>query len=294
MNGRKVSDIDIHTIEYSIFDPTGNITALVETQIPEDEQPALAAVLMREHPEVEQVGFVRFDENSDLPVHLRMAGGEFCGNATMCAAALYLLRRPDNMSSGDAAGAGAEAGQTVKVDVAGVADPVRVDLKAVGGERASYDACVHMPHMLQKDKIQLTYAEKSAELVCVREQGITHLITDETNSFYELLYEQGKAEQAVRVWCDELRAEGLGLIFLSKNDEREPDYNMIPLVYVPASGTQFWEQACASGAAAVAESAEIGGVVGNSMILRSPGGIMRASRGADGEICLHARVTQVR
>ena len=77
----------ISQIKYSIFDPTGNITALVESQIPAAEQPTVAAAVMERHPSVEQVGFVRFDPASDPPVSLRMAGGEFCGNATMCAAA---------------------------------------------------------------------------------------------------------------------------------------------------------------------------------------------------------------
>lgn len=115
-------------INYCIFDPTGNITALVETAVDEAKQPAVAARIMEMHPEVEQVGFVRFAENAGCgdaeaeragsvdesagcdaeaaragsveastgcgaDVVLRMAGGEFCGNATMCAAALYTIRK---------------------------------------------------------------------------------------------------------------------------------------------------------------------------------------------------------
>ena len=48
---------------------------------------------MRRHPEVEQVGFVRFSDDPGDPVRagLRMAGGEFCGNASCCAAVLWFL-----------------------------------------------------------------------------------------------------------------------------------------------------------------------------------------------------------
>ena len=78
-------------LKYSIFDPSGNITALVETHINNDSQPEVADEIMKAHPEVEQVGFVYFDAIRPVPTYLRMAGGEFCGNATMSAAALYLL-----------------------------------------------------------------------------------------------------------------------------------------------------------------------------------------------------------
>ena len=73
-------------MEVIICNPTGNITALVPTPTEERLQPEIANQIMEQEPTVEQVGFVSFGENG---VSLRMAGGEFCGNATMSAAALY-------------------------------------------------------------------------------------------------------------------------------------------------------------------------------------------------------------
>ena len=88
-------------LTYSILDPTGNITALVESDLEEEYQPAAAAMLMRQHPEVEQVGFIQcneaVDDNDAVSVVLRMAGGEFCGNAAMSAAAFFLYRKEQNM-----------------------------------------------------------------------------------------------------------------------------------------------------------------------------------------------------
>ena len=78
-------------LRYSIFDPTGTITALVETAVEPVRRQEAAAVVMRLHPEVEQVGFVRDAASDGLP-ELNMAGGEFCGNASMCAAALFALQ----------------------------------------------------------------------------------------------------------------------------------------------------------------------------------------------------------
>ena len=74
------------TIRYSLLDPTKNGTVRVETPVPPERQPAVAARLMALEPEAEQVGFVA-DLAGD-PLLLRMAGGEFCGNAAMSAAAL--------------------------------------------------------------------------------------------------------------------------------------------------------------------------------------------------------------
>ena len=84
-------------LRYCILDPTGNITALAESPVAHGDQPAAAEAIMRRHPEVEQVGFVRFgaDAAGGLAGELRMAGGEFCGNASMSAAALFLMRNKE-------------------------------------------------------------------------------------------------------------------------------------------------------------------------------------------------------
>ena len=45
-------------ITYSLFDPSGNTTILVETPVPVEDQPAVASALMKAEPSAEQVGFV--------------------------------------------------------------------------------------------------------------------------------------------------------------------------------------------------------------------------------------------
>ena len=56
----------IEPIHYSIWDPAGNITALVESPVEVSRQLFTASALMQRHPEVEQVGFVCFDD-ADQP-----------------------------------------------------------------------------------------------------------------------------------------------------------------------------------------------------------------------------------
>ena len=267
-------------IKYSILDPTGNITALVETETEISRQPEIAAEIMKQHPEVEQVGFVRYENHQQrsgsdsdnqtisssdcraLDGELRMAGGEFCGNATMSAAALLLMRGADGVSGIRKAGTDHANGgdwQTVRLKVSGASEPVEVKLKPCGakaenaGERlASFQAQVKMPPALGIEQRAFSFAGKKGELPLVRMEGISHIIIGENSPFFGMKDEPEEAEQAVRQWCRELAADGLGLMFL----EAEPadwTFQLTPLVYVPAGssgGTVFWENSCASGSAA--------------------------------------------
>ena len=80
----------IRKINFTILNPGGNITALVkEGNRPLDERKIINAKIMAKFPKVEQVGFVDYS-----PTRLVMAGGEFCGNATRCAAFLSLKGKP--------------------------------------------------------------------------------------------------------------------------------------------------------------------------------------------------------
>lgn len=81
-------------IQYKIYNPSGNITALVMgEEYSQDEKKIINQKIMEENKEVEQVGFLSLKENK-----LSMAGGEFCGNATRCACKYYLENnKKDNL-----------------------------------------------------------------------------------------------------------------------------------------------------------------------------------------------------
>ena len=258
---------------YSILDPTGNSTALVESDVPESVQPSVAGAIMRVHPEVEQVGFVRFGaadgregaDGTKTDIHLRMAGGEFCGNASLCAAVLHQIRAGD---TGSACSLG--------LRVSGATQPVEVQI--LGKENEVWCARVRMPQALEIVRREWDHAGLRAPLSFVRMEGISHLIIEERSSFYSLKEDRSAAESAVRAWCKELGIQGLGLIFLSRK-RRDPagEYDLLPLVYIPGSGTVFWENSCASGSSAAAMSlaAASGGRV--DLIFRQPGGILRVT-----------------
>ena len=291
-------------IKYSIFDPTGNITALVETRVDTAEQPPTADAIMREHPQVEQVGFVYFVPGRPVPAMLRMAGGEFCGNATMSAAALYLLRSGEETDH-------------VRVNVSGASRPVEVKLER--RDDGSFDAGVLMPPPLEiatkKLKSEIPEADGSVMTV-VRMEGISHIVIEESSELYYIKDDREAAEKLVKDWCRELGADCLGLMFLGRATEtpdgkaadvsnefsegkgeggeieigeesaleslkvvsgKEPELTLTPLVYVPGADTIFWENSCASGTSAVGMylADKTGAKV--DVTLREPGGSLRVT-----------------
>lgn len=254
-------------MRYSIWNPTGNITALVESDIDQAQQISVATALMESHPQVEQVGFVQFNKG-DLPVCLQMAGGEFCGNAAMSAAALYLMRT--NRSLQDP--------QSVPIRVSGALTPLEAVLVEI--ETKMYSASLQTPWSASVDYRQFCYQGKKEKLPVVDMGGITQIIIKPDSVFWDMSNNCSDAETAIGQWCSELSAPGLGFMFLNQQDDF---FDMTPLVYVPGAGTVFWENSCASGSMAVCMyyASETG--TGVQLVLKQPGGVMGVKCDGPGE-----------
>ena len=254
----------MNALRVSIFDPTGTITALVEDPVEIAEQSAVAAAVMERFPAVEQVGFVSFPPETPC-AELRMAGGEFCGNASMSAAALWLMRR---------GGASPDAWETVSLRVSGVSREVAVRLKRE--TEKSFLASVRMPPARSVTQQVFPFGALRDPLTIVRMEGIAHAIVTPASGFFSLLGDKAAAEEAARRLCAALGAEALGLMFL---EGEAPRMRLTPLVYVPGSGTMIWENSCASGSAAVgtALGKRNGGRV--RLELEEPGGVLRIESG---------------
>lgn len=251
-------------MKYSIFDPAGNITALVEGDVLPEKRPLIASQIMKSHPEVEQVGFVQF-ANSDkrgFNAELNMAGGEFCGNASMCTAALYAMRHPAKPDCRQI---------DVKLRVSGMAQPVISHLYRKTDQH--FLASIQLPSYLSIQNKYFSFEQYQGNIPVVELEGISHCIISPESGFWTLLSEKDTAEQAIKLWCDQLKSSGLGLIFVQKRScgplllqtvnslsgfglidapQGHLDcYKMIPLVYIPKSQTIFWENSCASGSCSV-------------------------------------------
>lgn len=248
-------------IDYVLLDPTGNMTILVETPVPVASQAFCATQLMAAEPSAEQVGFLSPGKDG-CDLSLRMAGGEFCGNATLSAAALHCAKQA---SEGP-----------VLVSVSGAPAPVAVEITALAAEQ--YAGAVDMPRPLEILPVLLDFGGRQFRLPLVRFDGISHLICTEA-------MEREFAESAIRDWCRRLGADALGLMLLD-----EATLRLDPLVYVPAADTLYWESSCASGSAAA--GAFLAEKAGKSITaaFTEPGGILAVSRVPGAELTLRGQV----
>ena len=234
-------------LQFYKFDPTGNTTILVTTPVSRADQPFIAEKLMaRENLCAEQVGFL---ENPTLPgarARLQMAGGEFCGNASMSMAALLALR------GGMAYGAEEE----IPLEVSGANG--LVPCRILRNSETSFTGTVGMPLPEEITEAALPGGKRAP---LVRFRGIAHMLIPE-NSFSPF-----EAEALIPSLCDTLDAEALGLLTVHS----EPLY-LKPLVHVRATGSSVWESGCGSGSAALGAYAAYREQRDISLEIAQPGG----------------------
>ncbi len=213
-------------ISYTKIDPSGNITLIVDSFVPREEQSRVAALLMVRDSEAEQVGFLEAPEDPCCAVRLQMMGGEFCGNATLSAAAVVM--RQLGLDAGD-----------MLIEVSGSPGPVKVT--GVMSAPGRFDGEVDMP--LPESIYECSFLDgfDCHTLPLVRFPGICHAIVSAGTLTRE------KAEAVIGSWCRQIGSEALGLMFFDKDKN-----TLTPLVYVESTGTAVWEGSCASGTAAVA------------------------------------------
>jgi len=259
-------------VRYGIFDPTGNITALVESPVAVEVQPRVAKDIMSRHPEVEQVGFVTLSDAAGARrTSLRMAGGEFCGNATICCAALQAIRNQAAIGSVT----------PLEIEVSGNEGPVDVVVERMA--EACFSARVRMPAASSVESVQLSFGDHTGQVALVRMEGISHLIIDEDCPLHALMDEREEAEAAARAFCAVLSAEALGLMFLTHAGGQA---RLTPLVFVPAADTLFWESSCASGTTAAAIAQAHGTHAASDLAFEEPGGRLRVACDEDGQAWL--------
>ena len=273
-------------IEYEYIDPTGNITVLVTTLVDIKSQPEIADMIMKMEPTCEQVGFVGFSDKGDIK--LRMAAGEFCGNATMSTAALLCDKR--GMSEGES--------KSVIVESSGCKDLVGVNItrNKDSDNIHVYSGQVDMPLPKRIRRCDFTFRGSVYELPVVEFDGISHIIMNESVNILSDM----EAEDAVRKWCDDISADALGIMKISSetisvSEDKSNDYNieinMRPLVYVKEINSLFWENSCASGTTAVGAyyvNQHKGASI--SLTAHEPGGVLSVFSRNDGHLILSGTV----
>ncbi|MBO5976464.1 MAG: hypothetical protein J6P94_04745 [Oscillospiraceae bacterium] len=232
-------------INYVLADPTGNLTALVETPLDLPLRQHAAAALMGSKKEIEQLGFLA-PPSKGGDIALSMAGGEFCGNACLSASAYFL--RKNGLSGG-----------SVGVEISGADGIVKVELEKLGENE--YAGRVEMPLPLSCESVE----SPLGELKLMRFPGICHAIISTGIS-------RSEAEKLIVPLCAKIGCEALGLMLLDEESRR-----LDPLVYVPGAESLFWERSCASGTTAVGAYLALREGKSLSVSLAQPGGTLSIS-----------------
>ena len=177
-------------IDYCYADPAGNITILAETSFLVSDYPEIASRLLSAEPAAEQVGFIERVTRSG--VSMRMAGGEFCGNAAFSAAALAADR--------------SDADEGIfTVDFYGIDHPLPASIKRISGH--AFTGRIEMPQPEELSRKRLCFEGTEMLLPVVRLPGIAHIICTGP-------LDRAFAEAALKRWCVELEAPAAGIMLL--------------------------------------------------------------------------------
>ena len=209
---------------FKILNPGGNKTALVIGDKYSDNQKSqINAKILKENPDVEQVGFIDTKENK-----LEMAGGEFCVNATRCAIWHYL-----NGQEGK-----------IKLEVSGYKS------KIIGGITKGKDVYVNMKINKKIDSI----IDIKEIFNLVKLDGILLAVVNENDSV-NLIKNIRKNENKSKSELKELmknfdtEEKAVGIILLEKENEKT---KINPIIWVKTVDTLYYETACGSGSLATA------------------------------------------
>ena len=240
-------------LECSIFDPTKNTTLLVSSSVPREQQAAVAAALVRQRPEVEQVGFLESASSPSARLRLQMSDGRLSANACMAAAA-YLANQ-EQLLPGQSA--------IYPMEVSGTQGLISCRL-----ERRIHRCRVNVSMPLPKrvGTVQLPLRGRAFSVPAVWFPGIVHCIVPEH------FLTRGQAEEVIRPLCQTLRAEVCSILLFNESAS-----SFTPLLYVAESDTAVWKSGCGSGSAALGAYLALRKGTDTSTPLHQPGGVITAA-----------------
>lgn len=213
---------------FSKWDPSGNVTILMPEGLGLPSAALTAWALDPRRAGGEQAGFC--DEAARA---MRMAGGEFCVNATRCFGAWLALREE---RAGKPAGEG--SARVYVVRVSGWDDPVSL---SVEGRAPSWFVTASLVVTLPEPEVPAPGAR------VLRLPGITHVLVDER--VIPLPSDPMAAGREMMASLDLLGEPACGVVWWREGDGGPA---ITPIVRVRDIDTLFAEKACGSGSMALA------------------------------------------
>ena len=250
-------------VDFVKISPTQNMTVLVTSAVERQLHAEVAAKLMAyNNVYAEQVGFVEKPGNPRATARLQMAGGEFCGNASVALGA-YLVWSGKVACNGSC---------VIPIEVSGAADLLQCEIRQKDG---AFSGTISMPLPRSIETFAAVIAGKRYTLPVVHLPGISHIIVD----IEELKGSKGEPKSSAdfSVFAHALSQnpddftmqDAFGIMFYDKAAS-----SITPFVCVKTSGTNVWERGCGSGSAAV--GAYLAHTAGESvnLALVQPGGVI--------------------
>lgn len=244
-------------VDFVKFNPTQNMTILVTTYYENVvERLHVAKELMAyNHLHAEQVGFIEKPRNISASAALRMAGGEFCGNACMALAA-WLCSGNDSEPPNET---------ELMLEVSGTDRLVACRVRREG---ENYRCRVEMPAPVGFESFDVSYGGRTWHMVKLNYGDAIHIIM-EVQSFDDAIRSQ--AEELARL-LGKTTGQSLVGIMLYQADTRQ----MAPLIYVRTLDSLVWERGCGSGTASIGAYLAWKLRSHVSVQVKQPGGIIEA------------------
>ena len=262
------------SFHYTKWDPNGNTTLFFPDDVPASCRPSAeetAQALACDQLNAEQAGFAGCARR-----HLRMAGGEFCVNATLAFGA-HLDRLSD---------AGGSDPRRYAVTVSGW--PGEIGLAVKGGAplwQVAADLTLPRTSLMEA---------MARDIVLVRLPGISHLLVHTSSSLPESLKEAGLAYLTEYKLLEE---DAAGVIFWKETEAggMGSSLSIWPVVRVRAVNTLYEETSCGSGSLALACLKYLKDQQSLSSVLQPGGARLGIELAEESEAALKARVSgQVR
>lgn len=217
--------LSIGKINYKIYNPGGNKTALIKgNEYTTNQKKLINKMIMEKYSQVEQVGFL-----SDKINRLEMAGGEFCMNATRCAVYEYSKENKNE----------------IKISVSGANQELTGRVLSENKVELKLDICKNIAELIEVKK----------GIIYVKLDGILIAIFDEEKSkkyIRKLKENEEKTKNEIKqLMIKEIKTEdkAIGIMLLEKNPDK---IKINPVVWVKDIDTVFYESACGSGSLGMA------------------------------------------
>ncbi|MBR1553033.1 MAG: diaminopimelate epimerase [Schwartzia sp.] len=212
--------------------PCRNTTVFVEDVVPPVARAEVARLAMgAEVLAAEQVGFLVPPLSADSALRVEMAGGEFCGNASLALGALAVargLREPE---------------APFLVECSGAEHPLRVSVSPVSAGR--WRGKIALSPEAKISEAELSAAGAAYRGAVVELPGICHFCV-EAGPFSAETYDALLEALMARV-----SAEAYGVV--PYRAEAGGGFSIRPYVAVPAAKSRVFEQACGSGSLALGQ-----------------------------------------